>query len=1032
MTDSPPRRVRFGPFELDLKAGELWRGSRAVVLQEQPFRVLQTIVERNGEVVTRQELQKLLWPNDTVVEFDHGINTAIRKIRAALGDSVEKPRYIQTVARRGYRFLVPVEYVTPQSAATPAEAAANLTPERNDSPESPARFVPGNGATAGPISGDLSGKKFSHYRVLEILGGGGMGVVYKGVDLKLDRAVAIKFLPEELGGDVKAIERFEREARAASALDHPNICSIYEFGEHEGRPFIVMQLLAGKNLREVLGETGGSPMPLDRLLEIAAQIAAGLEAAHGKGIIHRDIKPANIFIGQRGETRILDFGVAKMLETDDEVEVISAGESAAPVLAGTSNSIGGATHLTRTGAALGTLGYMSPEQLRGEKLDVRTDLFSFGLILYEMATGQRAFSPDMAAQAATLSERAPSAREKNPALPVALDALIAKALEKDRDQRSPSAASMLAELRRIAGGVTSPGAQNAADDAAKQKRRTRTTLWWAGAALAAVLAVTGIYMAMHARKVEPFQTFTLQKAIDSQHVELTAISPDGINVASVSRDAKGVEILTVHNLPSNTERPILQKPHFDFWDLTYSPDGNYIYFRIRALDVPVDTRDDLYRIAAQGGEPVLVVKDVDRPTGFIDDGQRMCVVRGSMALKNYSVLSTALDGSDERVLMTAGGPLPVSVSCSPDGQRAAITDGRNIDIADFGSGKRKTLATVPIYGGFNNLTWTSKGDALIAGMWTRAKFISQIVRVSYPEGKLRPITNDLLQYSTISLTADGKTIATTQDDLDERFEMFPLANPTQISPHGPTSFVIFNWLDGSRIVGSDHESGLRVVDVEKDQTQTLSRDGQQWFIQPVRCGPDMIVASGGTLDGVHTGMYRMHLDGSGATQITQGKNQFFPQCAAGTDWLYYIDRTGNAGGEVMRVSLTGGTATKLANGFWYSLSPDGKIVAVPNRQMKQMEIYSTETQKMMYALPMPPHQTQRNGFAADSKSIFIGTQLEADTTIWRLPLDKSPAVKIATVSNRAVDCIRASPDGKNVGLITIVPQSLAVLLHDTE
>jgi serine/threonine-protein kinase len=408
-------------FELDLATRELRVGKRSLILQEQPFQILAALLERSGRLVTREELRQRLWSADTFVDFERGLNKAVNRLREVLNDSAAQPRFIETLPRQGYRFIATAEVV-----------------------EDPAQLP----------SKALEGKKVSHYRVLEILGGGGMGVVYKAEDLKLGRKVAIKFLPEELGKDTKALGRFEREARAASALDHPNICSVYEFGEHEGQPFIVMPLLEGKTLRDRIAAQASLPgvaqsgtgamrgiFSSEELLRLAMQIADGLEAAHEKGIIHRDVKPANIFITSRGEAKILDFGLAK-LTYEGELET---GESEAALAARRDLT------LTLSGIALGTAPYMSPEQVRGEKLDTRTDLFSFGLILYEMATGQQAFTGETAAviREAIEHDSPARARQLNPRLSQKLEDLINKALRKDRTTRFQSAAEMRDALEQL-------------------------------------------------------------------------------------------------------------------------------------------------------------------------------------------------------------------------------------------------------------------------------------------------------------------------------------------------------------------------------------------------------------------------------------------------------------------------------------------------------------------------------------------------------------------------------------------------------
>jgi len=289
-----PGSIRFGDdFELDVRAYELRSAGIPLKLKPIPMELLMFLVERRGELVTREQIVERIWGKGVFLDTDNAINGAISKIRQVLRDDVAQPRFVQTVTGRGYRFIAPVTEVPSSPPEIPAPA---------------------------PPAGSLVGRKVSHYRILEVLGGGGMGVVYKAEDVKLGRRVAIKFLPAELANDQRAFSRLEREARAASALDHPNICSIYELEEYEGQPFIVMQLLEGRTLQEQIDVAAEqkTTIPLGEVLEVAIRVADGLEAAHKKGMIHRDIKPANIFITSGGVVKILDFGLAKAVEEEPE------------------------------------------------------------------------------------------------------------------------------------------------------------------------------------------------------------------------------------------------------------------------------------------------------------------------------------------------------------------------------------------------------------------------------------------------------------------------------------------------------------------------------------------------------------------------------------------------------------------------------------------------------------------------------------------------------------------------------------------
>src|ERR1700730_14938053 len=334
--------------------------------------------------------------------------------------------------------------------------------------------------TIPPLMDGMDGKTISHYRILEKLGGGGMGVVYEAEDLKLHRHVALKFLPQELESDPAARERFQREAFAASALNHPNICTIYEIDEANGQHFIAMELLQGQTLKHRIS---GKPLAIDQVLELGAEVVDALDAAHAKGIVHRDIKPANIFVTDRGHAKVLDFGLAKVARKENTVAGVGASEL--PTVSD--------EDLTSPGTTLGTVAYMSPEQARGEELDARTDLFSFGVVLYEMATGRLPFQGNTSATIfhAILGQAPIPPTRLNPELPPKLEEIIKKALEKDRKLRCQSAAELRADLSRLKrdtdSGRSVVGA-SAAEAPAQPWWRSRAALWIAAVLLVVALA----------------------------------------------------------------------------------------------------------------------------------------------------------------------------------------------------------------------------------------------------------------------------------------------------------------------------------------------------------------------------------------------------------------------------------------------------------------------------------------------------------------------------------------------------------------
>ncbi len=513
----------------------------------------------------------------------------------------------------------------------------------------------------------MVGKTISHYRILEKLGGGGMGVVYKAEDTKLHRFVALKFLPESLAKDHQALERFEREAQAASALDHPNICTIHEIGEHEGQPFIVMQFLEGRTLKHRIA---GTPLKSDELLELAIQITDALDTAHSKGIIHRDIKPANIFVTTRGQAKVLDFGLAKIAPQPKRVAE-AVGASGLPTA--TADEL-----LTSPGVAMGTVAYMSPEQARGEELDARTDLFSLGAVLYEMATGRQAFSGNTTAviHEAILNRAPTSPLRLNPELPPKLEEIVNKALEKDRDLRYQSASELRTDFKRLKRDTDSgrsaatavstvsqalaAGSTSALAGTGPMARRQYSRVAMAAFVGAAVIALAVLAFLLLTRPL-PSPKVSGYAQITSDGYPKSGIVTDGTRIYIGEISTRGFVLGQVSATGGETVAVPTPFPNAALLDI--SPNRSEL---LVCSFLGTEAELPLWIMPVLGGSPHRLGNLFARDATWSPDGTHIAFT------KAHDIFVAKIDGTDVQKLVTLDG-VPGAPRWSPDGNVLRFT-----------------------------------------------------------------------------------------------------------------------------------------------------------------------------------------------------------------------------------------------------------------------------------------------------------------------------------------------------------------------
>ncbi len=910
----------------------------------------------------------------------------------------------------------------------------------------------------------LVGQTVSHYRIVERLGAGGMGVVYKALDAKLGRFVALKFLPEARIPDYQTLERFRREARTASTLDHPNICTIYEIGEHENRPFIAMQYLEGHTLKHRIER---KPLKTVEMLELAIQIASALDAADQKGVIHRDIKPANLFVTLQGAAMILDFGLAKLTsavadrkplpvpEEPDLGDIVMSTVTLEP------------EGLTSPGTTVGTLTYMSPEQARGEELDVRTDLFSFGAVLYAMATGRPPFSgkTTVAIFDAILNQSPAAPRSLNPELPARFEEIINKALEKDRELRYQHAAEIRADLKRLQRDVSAGRAPAIpaplSGEVAVAPRRHNWRILAAVIVLAlAIGAGYGIYSFLNRSPAIPFQRYAIDQMTANGRVTLGAISPDGNFIAS-AESQNGQYSLWLRNVATNSDTQIAPPSPASYGCLDFSPDGNYLYF----CQSPSSQVPDLLRVPVLGGSSQRIVRNISSNIAFAPGGKQIAYLRkNDPEPGKWYLLVAATDGGGERILLSESGanrpdqtewPLSGQLTWLPDGERIAVAIAQPgnglgvIDLVDVKSGRRETFMKTPDKL-IRALAWMPQGYGFVVNYaLATSVHVWQIGSISYPGGEFHPITNDTNSYAMDTMSGTGMILSALQTRITRRLYLLPEGG-FQGNPPPPVSLrtlnvTTFSWdADGKLFVMGDGKLTRRGVAGGSEAT-LLNYQGRS----PEPCdGGRRIVFEWSFAGASHdVSVWRAEADGSNLVKLTTGEDGEDPVCSPDGKWVYYIDATKP---QPMRVPLNGGAmepvpGSAVRDGY----DAYGNITLTHNgdRLMYLAKVRTpgskdVQLKAVIVALaggtPQLVDVDQQIGyppqFTPDGGGIAypIRDTVERDSAdnIWVHPLDGSPRRRITNFPSDGTRVFYWSPDGKTLGVLRTRTDSDIVVLRE--
>lgn len=940
------------------------------------------------------------------------------------------------------------------------------------------------------------GTKIGRYEIRSQLGKGGMGEVYLAKDTKLDRKVALKILPAELAVNRERMLRFVQEAKAAAALNHPNVAHVYEIGEHEGLNFIAMEYVEGKTLREKIHY---ERTELRKLIKYLQQVAGGLAKAHAAGIVHRDLKPDNIMITRDGYAKILDFGLAKLIEIPTPGPEGGTISDAATV-ALEPHSI--------PGRLMGTVGYMSPEQAQGKTgaIDHRSDIFSFGCMLFEAVTRHRPFEGESNVQSLykIVYEPAPQLKDFDPSASPELQRIIRRCLAKDPDERYQSIQDVALELKEVRremegdtemdttvppsaigsevgrsssvqGSITPTiGSQTSTADVSAarftssaeiilgevKKHKLGLALTLAGLILL-VGPVVFIWVKFSGpAKAEPFRTMKITRLTTGGKIGnaaikgYTSISPDGKYVVFRTTES-GKDSLWVRQVSTGSLVKIVPDLEGKIGGTTFSRDGELVYYSVFDKD---DSLGTLYQVPVLGGTTRRIMPGVTSPVTFSPDGKQLAFVRPSAA--ESDLITANIDGTGERKIATRRLPDYFSfvggAAWSPDGKTIACGAGA------YSGNLSATLVSVPAEGGaekpitsqnwvsVSRVLWLGDGSGLIvAAVPELISAGTQLWYVSYPGGEVRRVTNDLNAYGTSSLglTADSRTLVTVQADKSAQLWVVvpgeDMSKAKQITS-GKYDGDSLAWTTDGRILytaPSGEQSDIWSINADGKANKQLTADSYIEGLGCVSADGRYVVFSSNRSGNFN--IWRMDLGSGEQKQLTQGTEiDSQPACSSDGQWVVFRSlRQGKS--TFWRVPLTGGAPEQITDksSSWASVSPDGKLVALryfdDKANANKIAVIPFAGGEPIKTLEVPVgFRDVGLGWTADSRAIvYADARGKADSNadnIWSVPLDGSPAKQLTNFNSGLIFAFQLSRDGKQIALSRGTQTDDVILLKDSQ